>query len=127
MKLTPNLTPDQGTSLLEALATSTGQSTRAALETWVIATFNGQTDVNGHTLKDYLSGGSFMQNQFPSNQAIERFFNQQLLARSINMGWRTSNEKVFVMAATASADDSHGPNITKYYSTQDQKVYYLYK
>ena len=127
LSLSPDITPGQGTSLLEALATSTGESTRAALEDWVNATFNGQTDANGHTLKDYLSGGLFMQPQYPSNQAIESFFKQQLLARAINTAWRTSGEKIFIMAATASADDSHGPNATKYYSEQDQKVYYLYR
>lgn len=126
--LTPNLTPTEGIAQLGAFATQAGETTRRSLEQWVNGTFGGQQDVLGHSLKDYIAGGSFVQLSPPSSHEIEEFYKQQMLARTINLAWKISHSKVFIMFAnTTDPNDDHGPNETKYYSAKDGGVYYLYR
>lgn len=126
--LSPNLTPTEGVAQLGAFATQAGESTRRSLEQWVNLTFSGQQDVLGHSLKDYIAGGSFVQLSPPSSHDIEEFYKQQMLARTINLAWKTFHSKVFIMFAnTTDPNDDHGPNETKYYSVKDGGVYYLYR
>jgi hypothetical protein len=126
--LSPNLTPSEGISQLGAFATQTGETTRRSLEQWLNVTFSGQQDALGHSLKDYIAGGSFVQLSSLSNHDIEEFYKQQMLARTVNLAWKTSHAKVFIMFAnTTDPNDDHGPNETKYYSAKDGGVYYLYR
>ena len=126
--LSPQLTPTEGVAQLGAFATQAGETTRRSLEQWVNMTFSGQQDVLGHSLKDYIAGGSFVQLSTPSNHEIEEFYKQQMLARTINLAWKTSHSKVFIMFAnTTDPNDDHGPNETKYYSANDGGVYYFYR
>jgi hypothetical protein len=128
LSLSPDLTPTQGIAQLGAFATQAGETTRQSLEQWVNTTFSGQQDVLGHSLKDYVAGGSFVELSPLSNYEIEEFYKQQMLARTINMAWKTSHSKVFIMFAnTTDPNDDHGPNETEYYSAKDGGVYYLYR
>ena len=124
----PDLVAVQDMTNLGAFSNQASQSTLSAIQNWATTTFGGKVDGLGHTLKDYLADGLFVNASYPSAQQIQGFFKQQILARMINMSWRTSNVKVFIMFAdTSSQDDATGPGQAKFYSPEDQGVYYLYK
>ena len=128
LSLSPNLNPEEGIAQLGAFATQTGQDTRQSIEQWVNATFYGQQDAQGHTIRDYIAGGSFLQWDTPLNSDIEAFYRTLMIAKTVNLAWHTSGSPVFIMFAnTTNPDDSHGPNATKYYSAEDGGVYYMYR
>jgi hypothetical protein len=127
LSLSPNLTPEEGIAQLGSFATQIGESTRQSIEQWVNATFYGQQDAQGHTLRDYIAGGLFLQRETPLNSEIETFYRTLMVAKTVNLAWHMSGSPVFIMFAnTTNPDDSHGPNATKYYSAEDGGVYYLY-
>lgn len=127
LSLSSNLT-QEGIAQLGAFSTQTGENTRQSIEQWVNATFYGQQDAQGHTLRDYIAGGSFLQWDTPLNSDIEAFYRTLMVAKTVNLAWQTSGSPVFIMFAnTTNPDDSHGPNVTKYYSAEDGGVYYMYR
>ena len=128
LSLSPNLTPEEGIAQLGAFATQIGEQSRQSMEQWVNATFYGQQDAQGHTLRDYIAGGSFLQWDTPLNSDIESFYRTLMVAKTVNFAWRTSGSPVFIMFAnTTNPEDSHGPSATKYYSAEDGGVYYMYR
>ena len=128
LSLSPNLTPQEGIAQLGSFATQIGEHTRQSIEQWVNATFFGQQDAQGHTLRDYIAGGSFLQWETPLNSDIEAFYRTLMVAKTVNYAWQMSGSPVFIMFAnTTNPDDSHGPNAMKYYSAEDGGVYYLYR
>ena len=128
LSLGSDLTPQEGIAQLGAFSTQIGEKTRQSIEQWVNATFYGQQDAQGRTLRDYIAGGSFLQWETPLNTDIEAFYRTLMVAKTVNLAWRTSGSPVFIMFAnTTNPDDSHGPNATKYYSAEDGGVYYMYR
>jgi hypothetical protein len=128
LSLSPNLTPEEGIAQLGSFSTQIGENTRQSIEKWVNATFFGQQDAQGHTLRDYVAGGSFLQWDTPLNSDIEAFYRTLMVAKTVNYAWQISGSPVFIMFAnTTNPDDSHGPNTMKYYSAEDGGVYYLYR
>lgn len=78
---------------------------RTGFESWAKTLFNGEADVTGKTILDYLNSGRFtFHYNIPSSWLTKAFFQIQV-SKLVNQQWSKDNSKVsshtFVMCANA--------------------------
>jgi len=61
----------------------------------------------------------------PSATEAENFYKRVFLSKTITDSW-VENKTFIYSALTNDPNDASGPNVTKYYSTETGRVYYLY-
>jgi hypothetical protein len=74
---------------------------------------------------DYLKKGSALSLIMPTAMEAELFYKRVFLSQTITESW-VQNRTFVLSALTDDPNDASGPNITKYYSAAQGRVYYLY-
>lgn len=128
-ELTESLKPGVPKSVqlakITVFATTTGQTARQNLETWANQTFTGELDSSGKNFLDYTAGGSFISPMLPNSNQYEEFYEKQMISRTIGASW-ASHRYYVTFSRSNDSSIATGPPSARYYSQEDQGVYYVY-
>lgn len=108
---TSKVNRESGIDLLNDLFYDLSSTARAAIDSWAHATFAGAADQNNHTILDYLDNGTFVdQAVIPTETEVETYYRSSLIARAVNLKWRTQSAYIVGTSADMKHDNQFPSN-----------------